>query len=90
VPLEELARESAVGDRSRSIGSVLQDRFAEARRFTQTNAARDDSFINSLAKMFAHLRHDLLTKICPTVEHGHDNAAELESPVGARIPHLLN
>src|SRR4029434_4224927 len=88
--LETFLRESAIGDRSRSIGSVLQDRFTEARRFTQTNAARDDGFINALPKMLAHLRHDLLTKVCPTVEHRHDNAAELESRVGAGIAHLLN
>src|SRR6266540_2453161 len=77
--LDELACEGAIGGCSRASGSVFQDRFAEARRFAQTNAARDDSFINALPEMLAHLRHHLLTKICPTVEHRHDNAAAPES-----------
>src|SRR4029450_1798058 len=90
MPLEKFLRERAIGDRGGSIGGVFQDRFAAAWRLTQPNAARDDSFITALAKMFAPLRHDLFTKVCPTVEHGHDNATELESRVGARIAHLLN
>jgi hypothetical protein len=39
--------------------------------------------------MLAYLRHDLLAKICPTVEHCHDDAAELEALVCAGIVNLL-
>ena len=88
--LDELPSEGAISVGRSSIGSVLQDRFSEARRFAQTNTPRDHSFINAFAKMLAYIRDDLLTKVCPAVEHRHDNAAELESRVGPRIAHLLN
>jgi len=45
--------------------------------------------INAVAEMLAYLRHDLLAKICPTVEHCHDDAPELEALVRAGIVHLL-
>ena len=40
--------------------------------------------------MLAHLCHDLLAEIGPTVEHCHDDAAELEALVCTRIVHLFD
>jgi len=90
VPLDELAGERAIRLSGSSSRSVLQDRFPEARCFAQANAARNDSLINAFAEMLAYLRHDLLAKIRPTVEHCHDDAAELEALIRAGIAHLLD
>jgi hypothetical protein len=81
VALDELAGERAIRLSGSSSRSVLQDRFPEAWRLAQANAPRNHSLINAFAEMLAHLRHDLLAKICPTVEHCHDDAAELEALV---------
>src|SRR5438876_10856508 len=88
--LDELARECTIGLGGRSAWSVLKDGFPKARRLAQTHAARDHSLINAFAEMLAHLCHDLLAEIGPTVEHGHDDAAELEALVRPRITHLLD
>jgi len=40
--------------------------------------------------MLPHFVYDLFAQIRPTVEHGHDNAADLDLIVRARIAHLLN
>jgi len=39
--------------------------------------------------MLTYLRNDLHAKICPTVKHCHDDAAELEALVCAGIVNLL-
>jgi len=81
--LHELARESAISVGGSSIWSVLQDRFSEARRFAQANASRNHSFINAFAEMLAYFRHNLLTEVCPAIEHGHDNTSELKALIRA-------
>ena len=40
--------------------------------------------------MLAYIRDDLLTKVCPAVEHSHDDAAELQIRVSPRIAHLFD
>src|SRR5207245_11366582 len=40
--------------------------------------------------MLPHFVYDLFAQIRPTVEHGHDNAADLDLIVRARIAHLLD
>jgi len=90
VALNELARESAISLSSSSTWGVFQDRFPKARRFTQAHAARDHSLVNAFCEMLAYLRHNLFAQVCPGVEHGHDNACELEPFVRARIAHLLD
>src|SRR5260370_897640 len=40
--------------------------------------------------MLPHFVHHLLAQIRPTVEHSHDNAADLDLIVRARITHLLD
>jgi len=87
---DELAGESSISLGSSSAWSVFQDRFAKAWRFAQAHAARDHSLINALAKMLAHLRHDLLAKICSSVEHRHDNTANFEMLVRSGVAHLLD
>jgi len=87
--LNELTRERTIRLRGSSSWSVLQDGFPEAWRLAQANAPRNHSLINAVAEMLAYLRHDLLAKICPTVEHCHDNAPELEALVCAGIVNLL-
>jgi hypothetical protein len=88
--LNELTRERTIRLRGSSSWSVLQDGFPEAWRLAQANAPRNHSLINAFAEILAHLRPDLLAKICPTVEHCHDDAAELEAFVRAGIVHLLD
>src|SRR6266853_106011 len=87
---DELARESAIGLSSSSIGSILENGFSKARRLTQTHTAGDHRFVNTLAEMLTNICHNLRTKICATVEHCHDDAADLETLVRARIAHLLD
>src|SRR5438132_13315778 len=88
--LDELARESPIGLGGSSTGSVFQDRLPKARRLAQAHAPRDHSLINAFSEMLAYLRHNLLAKVSPTIEHRHDNPAELEALVGAWIPHLAD
>src|SRR6185437_8271864 len=90
LPLDELARECSIGFGGCSTWSVLQNRFPKAWGFAQANTPRNHGLINAFAEMLAHLGYNLLTKICPTVVHGHDNTAELESRVRTRIAHLLD
>src|SRR5439155_1077793 len=90
VPLDELARESAIGLGGNSIRSILENGFSKARRLTQTNTAGYHRFVNTLAEMLTNICHDLRTKVCATVEHCHDDAADLETLVRARIAHLLD
>src|SRR5207253_9397178 len=90
LPLDELACESAISIGGSSIGSVLENGFSEARCLTQTHTAGDHCFINTVPEMLTTIGLDLRTKIRPTVEHRHDNTADLEALVRARIAHLLN
>src|SRR6185312_2212441 len=90
LPLDELARECSIGFGGCSTWSVLQNRFPKAWGFAQANTPRNHRLINAFAEMLAHLGYNLLTKICPAVVHGHDNTAELQPLVRARIAHLLD
>jgi hypothetical protein len=81
--LDELARESAICLSCSSSGSVFQNRFPKARRFAQAHAPRDYSLVNALAEMFAHVRHNLLAQIGPTIEHRHNNTGDFKTPVRA-------
>jgi len=86
----EFAGESAIRLRRSSARRVLQNRFAKARRFTQSHAARDDSFVNAIGKMLAHVSDDLLAEVCSGIEHCHDDASQLEPLVRARTEYLLD
>src|SRR6266513_4597107 len=88
--LEELAGERAIGIRASPIWVVFEDGFAEAWRLAQTNAARNNCFVNAFAKVLANLCHDLGTEPGATVEHRHDTTADLEAPICARTAHLLD
>ena len=90
VPLNEFSCESAISVGGSSIGSVLENGFSEARRLTQANTARDHRLVNTVPEMLANICHNLRTKIRPTVEHCHDDAANLEALVRARVAHLLD
>jgi len=81
--LDELARQSTISLRSSSARSVFEDRFPKARRFTQAHAPRDHSLINAFTKMLPHVGDHLLTKVCPSVKHRHDNTGEFEPFVRA-------
>ncbi len=80
IPSRRVAEKNLGGS---STGSVFQDRLPKARRLAQAHAPRDHSLINAFAEMLAYLRHNLLAKVSPTIEHRHDNPAELEALVGA-------
>jgi len=90
VPANEFLRQCTISDCACSIRIVLEDGFAEAWRFTQTNAARDDGLVYALAKVRPHIGHHLCAEPRSTVEHRHDNATELEALVRAGIAHLLD
>src|SRR5437870_1049639 len=90
MPLDKLARESAIGAGGRSIWSIFQDRFAETGGLAQTHTARDDRLVNAFGKMLAHLRHYLCAEVGSTVEHRHNDTANLEPMVRARIAHLFD
>src|SRR5260370_40715139 len=90
VALDELASESSISLGSSSTWSGFQNRFPKARRLAQAHAARDHGLINTVSKMLAHLRHNLLAKICSSVEHRHDDTANFEMLVGAGAAHLLD
>src|ERR1700730_5750316 len=90
VALDKLTGERSISLGSSSAWSVFQDRFAKAWRFAQAHAARDHSLINALAKMLAHLRHNLPAKICSSVEHRHDNTVNFEMLVRPGVAHLLD
>src|SRR5439155_15137137 len=81
MPLDELARESTIRRGGRSIRIIFQNRFAEARGLAQTYAARDDRLINAFTKMLPHVGDHLLTKVCPSVKHRHDDSGQLETLV---------
>src|SRR4026208_227013 len=83
VTLDELARKSTVGFRSCAARSVLQNRFSKAWCLAQAHASRNHRLINALAKVLAHLGHNLLTQICSAIVHGHDNTAQFEALVRA-------
>src|SRR6266487_1852203 len=90
VALDELASESSISLGSSSSWSVFQNRFPKARRLAQAHAARDHGVINTFSKMLAHLRHDLLAKICSRIEHRHDDTANFETLVRPGVTHLLD
>src|SRR5262249_29828655 len=90
MPLDELAGEGAISLGRRSTWSVFQDRFPKAWRLAQAHAPRNASLINTFAEMLGPLRYDLPAKVCPAVEHCHDDTAELETLVRAGIVHLLD
>jgi len=83
MPLDELARESAISSGGSSTRRIFQNRFAKARRFTQAHAPRDHSLINAFTKMLPHVGDHLLTKVCPSVKHRHDDSGQLETLVRA-------
>jgi len=90
MPLDELARESAISLGGSSTRRIFQNRFAKARRFTQAHAPRDHSLINAFTKMLPHVGDHLLTKVCPSVKHRHNNTTNLKPVVHAGIAHLLD
>src|SRR5207253_6534104 len=59
-------------------------------RLTQSHRAWNHSSIDLCGKMLSHLRDDLCTYFGAAVEHRHDDAANFDLRVGARIAHLLN
>ncbi len=81
---EEFLGEGAVGLGAGAGGVVIDDRFAEAGGFAEADAAGDDGFVDDFGEVFADLFNDLLGQV-RAGEHGHDDAAEGESGIGAAI-----
>jgi len=81
--LDELERESAICLGGSSSWRVFQNRFPKARRFAQAHAPRDHSLVNTLAEMFAHVRHNLRAQIGPAIEHRHNNTGDFKTLVRA-------
>src|ERR1700730_18776790 len=90
MPLNELAGESAICLGSSSTWGVFQNGFPNTRSFTQAHAPRDHSLINAFTKMLPHVGDHLLTKVCPSVKHRHDDSGQLKTLVRARINYLLD
>src|SRR5205085_7989783 len=74
----EFARESAIRLRGSSARGVFQNRFAKARRFTQPHAARDDSFVNAIGKIFPHSTANFLPEVFPAMKNCHTNPSNLD------------
>src|SRR5260370_34856094 len=89
MPPDKLARKGAIRAGGRSIGGIFQDRFTEARSLAQTNAARNNGFINALSKMLAHVRHYLCAEVGSTADHCHNDTTTLVPAFTPAIAHLL-
>jgi len=80
---DEFTRESAISAGAGAARVVLENRFPEAGRFAQPDRARNDRIVNAPAKMLSHFVDHLPAQIGPAVEHGHDNAPDLDLIVRA-------
>src|SRR2546425_5840493 len=76
--IDYLARKVHVAHRSGTGGIVDDDRFAEARRFTQSNVSRDHGVIDALGEVASGLVHHLLREIQSIVVHRQEHALDLE------------
>src|SRR4051794_12960601 len=87
---EKFAGKIAVGQRAGPAGIIFENGFAEAGCFTQPNGSGNDSPINAFAEMFTNVGHDLAAQIRATIEHGHENSADLYPVVSPRIANLFD
>src|SRR4051794_17455394 len=90
MPADKFLRQRPVRSRSRPAGIVLENGFAEAGRFAQTNGPRDDRFVNAFAEVSANIGDHLRAQVRAAVEHGHDNATDLEPVVRAGVADLFD
>lgn len=86
---DELFGQSPVGRCAQTVGFIFHDGFAVAWRFSESNSARNNRLKNDLAEMFLHFANDLLGKVV-SHEHGHEDAADVQAWIGARIPNLTH
>ncbi len=87
--LEKFLGQCPVGGRSQTVGFVFEDRFPVARRFSESNGARDDGAENGFAEMFLHLGNDLLGQIVAH-EHSHEDSPNSEIRVRTAVANLTD
>src|SRR3954453_9968548 len=89
-PREKLSGKRAIRACTNAASVVLERRFSKARRFTQTDAARDDGLINELGEVPPNFADNLRAQVRPAVEHRHDDAANPHARVRAGVANLLD
>lgn len=67
----------------------MDDRFTETGGFCEAGCARDDGFEDPFAEVLAYFGDDLLGEAGSAVEHGHDDAEEIEGRVDASVAKLV-
>src|SRR5207302_429628 len=86
--LEQFLGEDFVGGSAGAVFVIIDDWFAEAWRLCQPSCARNYGVKYQVAEMLADFGHNLVRQIGTAIEHGHDDAKQLEAGIDARIAQL--
>jgi len=90
MPPQEFLGQRVVGFCAAAVRIVLENTFPKARRFAQPYGPRDDRLINLFAEVFTHFRDHLGAEIRSTIEHRHQDSAQLEFGVGAGSVNVID
>src|ERR1700736_3666232 len=90
MPVEKLTTQRAVGFGAASPRIVLENAFAEARRFTQSDRSRNNCFVGAFAEVGAYFGNDLSAQLGAAIKHRHNDATNLKPIVSPGIAHLFH
>src|ERR1700736_3082208 len=85
MPVEKLTTQRAVGFGAASPRIVLENAFAEARRFTQSDRSRNNCFEGAFAEVGAYFGNDLSAQLGAAIKHRHNDATKLNPIVSPEI-----